>query len=65
MKKSEVQRISHAPKRIYLQVGDDVITAAEMLEVDWSEASWCQDRIFDTDVEYVRIDHCKGARPSE
>ena len=64
MKKSEVQRISHAPERIWLQVGDDVTTAAEMSDVDWSEASWCRDKIFDTDIEYVRIDHCKGAKSS-
>lgn len=65
MKKAEVQRISGAPERIWLQVGDDVTGSVEMSEVDWREASWCQDKIFDTDIEYVRIDHCKGARPSD
>lgn len=65
MKQAEVKRISSAPERIWLQVGDDVHTAAEMSDVDWNEASWCRDKIFDTDIEYVRIDHCKRARPSE
>lgn len=65
MRKTEAQRISYAPERIWLQVGDDVTSAREMQEVNWSEASWCQDRIFDTDIEYVRIDHCKGARATD
>lgn len=65
MKKAEVQRISGAPERIWLQVGDDVDTADEMAEVDWGEASWCVEKIHSTDIEYVRIDHCKGAKPSE
>lgn len=65
MDKKEIKRISHAPERIWLQVGDDVHTAAEMSDVDWSEASWCRDRIFDTDIEYVRIDHCQGAKATE
>lgn len=64
MNKGEVQRISLAPERIWLQVGDDVFTAAEMKDVDWNEASWCRDRIFDTDIEYVRVDHYKGAKPT-
>ena len=65
MKKSEVQCISYAPERIWLQVGDDAASIHEMKEVDWREATWCQDKIHDTDIEYVRIDHCKGAKPSD
>ena len=42
MDKAEVQRISRAPERIWLQVGDDVTSAREMAEVDFSEASWEQ-----------------------
>jgi hypothetical protein len=64
VKKAEAQRISGAPERIWLQVGDDVTTASDMAEVDFREASWCAEQIFDTDVEYVRIDHCKGAKPT-
>lgn len=63
MKKAEIQRVSHAPERIWLQVGDDCTTAEDMEEVDWGEATWCRDQIFNTDIEYIRIDHCKGARP--
>lgn len=65
MRKAEVQRISSAPERIWLQVGDDVHTAAEMLDVDWNEASWCRERIFNSDIEYIRVDRCKGAKPTE
>lgn len=64
MKQSEVQRIAQAPERIFLQVGDDVTSADEMKEVEWDggDVSWCRDQIFDTDIEYVRIDRCKTKR---
>lgn len=64
MNQKEVKRIASAPERIWLQVGDDVKDERDMAEVDWYEASWCRERIFDTDIEYVRVDHCKGAKPS-
>jgi hypothetical protein len=44
-----------APQRIYLQVGPDC-TPEELPRVEWSEVSWCADRVFDSDIEYVRAD---------
>lgn len=37
------------PTRIYFQTGDEPPT-------DYSECTWCADRINDSDVEYVRAD---------
>ena len=40
------------PDRIYLQVDPDGVSAC-----DWIDGvTWCQDRINDTDVEYIRAD---------
>jgi hypothetical protein len=47
--------MTDAPERIYLQVGPDC-TPEDLPDVEWSEASWCRDRVFDTDIEYVRAD---------
>ena len=41
-----------APDRIYLQVSDDM-RPPEDGHV-WKETSWCQDKINDDDIEYVR-----------
>ena len=39
-----------APERIYLQLGDEPITYQEAMK---GEVSWCDDRVFEHDVEYV------------
>jgi hypothetical protein len=51
-----------APQRIYLQVGPDC-TPEELAKVDWTggEVSWCAERVFDTDIEYVRAEEVKKA----
>lgn len=42
------------PERIYLQIGDDAESDFDGVTFDErSEVSWCKDRIFDSDVEYV------------
>lgn len=61
MNKKEIQRIAYAPERIWLQIGDDGLDNTTR-DVDWGEVSWCQDKIFDSDIEYVRVDHCKRAK---
>lgn len=43
--------LPHAPSRIYLQVGDDAEPP-----INYSESTWCADRINGSDVEYVRAD---------
>jgi len=46
------------PKMIYLQVyGEDDPYEDKRLrgEVDWREVSWCRDRIWDSDLEYVLV----------
>jgi hypothetical protein len=45
------------PDKIYLQVHSadrSDMTAEEMKEYA-PEVTWCEDKIFDTDVEYVRV----------
>jgi len=40
------------PDKIYLQVDED-----SEKSIDWFEGvTWCQDRINDTDIEYIRVD---------
>ena len=45
--------MNDAPDRVYLQVGPDC-TPEEMSGVDWSEVTWTRDRVYETDIEYVR-----------
>lgn len=40
------------PEIIYLQVGEQ----DDLDSVDWSEATWCVDKVFSTDIEYRRPD---------
>ena len=40
------------PKEIFLQVIDDDDIKIERLD----EATWCSDKIYDTDVKYIRAD---------
>lgn len=62
MDQKEIKRISHAPERIWLQIGDDELDN-DTEGVDFHhDVSWCWEKIFDSDIEYVRIDHCKGAK---
>jgi hypothetical protein len=60
MKQAEVQRISKAPERIWLQTGTEI--DEDLTDVAWGEVSWCQDKIYESDIEYVRIDRCKQKR---
>jgi len=46
--------MKNIPKKIYLQVGD--LTPDEVAEIDFTdlaEVSWCIDRIYDSDIEFV------------
>ena len=43
-----------APERIYLQVCDEL--DCEVPFSDHVEVSWCQDKINDSDIEYIRAD---------
>lgn len=58
-------KIINSPERIYLNYGED--PHAEPDEVvshdDCVEVSWCDTRMFDSDVEYVRADAVKDAHP--
>lgn len=45
---------SDAPKLIYLQVCEDDV--CEVPFNDHSEVSWCQDKINDSDIPYIRAD---------
>ena len=44
-----IPTIDYVPTRIYLQIKDE--------DGEWGEdVTWCVDRIYDTDVQYVRVD---------
>lgn len=42
-------RCGSLPEKIYLQIGEE----ASWEEVDISDATWCADRVFDNDIEYL------------
>ena len=49
--------MKNIPEKIYLQVGD--LTPDEVSEIDFTdlgEVSWCTDRIYDSDIEFVLSD---------
>lgn len=46
---------TEAPERIWLQLGNEETTYAEVTKTDW-EITWCQDQIDKWDVEYIRAD---------
>jgi hypothetical protein len=48
-------KMKNVPDKIYLQVGDDDLFEADGDFKELSEVSWCQDKIYDSDIEYVRV----------
>jgi hypothetical protein len=46
----------NGPKKIYLQVFGD--NGDERTDAWWpdEDVTWCEDRIYDSDVEYIRAD---------
>ncbi len=60
--------MKNVPETIYLQVGDPSVNSEdEMQDFDFKEiedvpdaVTWCRDRIFSTDIEFVRKDIADG-----
>jgi len=52
--KDEATRLADAPQRIWLQVCDDADCVEPFGAHDG--VTWCQDKIHDTDIEYVRAE---------
>ena len=50
-------KMKNIPNKIYLQIGEKTPKDADFEELN--EVTWCQDRINDNDIEYVRIDKNK------
>lgn len=51
--------MKNLPKTIYLQIGADDHTPEELSELDFNkleDVCWCEDKIYDTDIEYVLVD---------
>lgn len=49
--------MNEVPDKIYLQIKDDS-------DEDQNEITWCEDRINDTDIKYIRFDLVKNFIPS-
>ena len=45
--------MKNIPERIYLQIGEDTPHDCNFEELD--EVTWCQDKISDNDIEYIRV----------
>ena len=54
-----IRKKNEPPERIYLQTDPE----GEKPQDDWisgpEDVTWCENRINDTDIEYVRTDLCK------
>ena len=46
--------IKNAPKRIYLQVGEDLPKNENVNFKDLNGVTWCEDKINDSDICYIR-----------
>lgn len=53
--------MKNIPDKIYLQIGEETPKDADFEELD--EVTWCQDRINDNDVEYVKADKAIYSKP--
>jgi len=45
-----------APKRMYLNVGEDPPETFEEMRHNYEMITWCEDKIDDGDIEYIRAD---------
>ena len=54
--------MKNIPDIIYLQVGEDdeEICGEIDFEKDLTDVTWCQDRIGDRDIEYIRLSQLPG-----
>lgn len=56
MSERKLVRASKVPDRIYLQwFGNDDEKPDESAAIDEGDVCWCSDRIWDSDIEYVRV----------
>lgn len=46
--------MKNIPDKIYLQIGFDPVVDDDFNDLDTEAVSWCQDRIFESDIEYSR-----------
>ena len=53
--------MENAPKRIYLQLQPDEDERESSFEPEGEGVTWCEDRIYTNDVEYIRADLVKPA----
>lgn len=58
-------RILDAPKRIFMNYGDIERDATHDECVRLGDVTWCEDPIFDSDVEYVRADLAATQQPAD
>lgn len=59
--------MKNLPKTIYLQIGADDLSPEALSELDFDELNdvgWCEDEIYDTDIEYVLTDKNNKDAPS-
>ena len=52
-----------APKRIYLNLGDDIGPADKFS--DLTDVTWCRDEIHESDICYIRADKVLGMKIPE
>jgi hypothetical protein len=57
-------RITHAPDVIYIQVGD-IDEDVDFRQVETEDVTWCEDRQFDSDLEYRLVKRRKRATVRE
>lgn len=48
--------MKNIPEKIYIQVGEDVEQDEDFKELDAEAVTWCADKVFHNDIEYIRKD---------
>lgn len=44
----------NVPDKIYLQIGEEIPDDTDFNQI--SEVTWCKEKIFENDIEYIRAD---------
>ena len=52
--------MKNIPDKIYIQVGEPLEEDADFKELETEAISWCQDRVFETDLEYLSLQEVKS-----
>ena len=47
--------MKNIPEKMYLQIGEDADLEEDFNDLSLEDITWCRDKVFDNDIEYVRV----------